>query len=94
MRFGSSDTSGVFGTVLLAVVLLGAAGCGHSEEEWEAMLQRQQTLQQHCASGPPDVHFEGDMEPSVPSSPGCRADIDCKGDRICNSAMRCVSPPR
>ncbi len=90
MHFGSCDMPGALGSVLLSLVLLGAAGCGHSEEEWQAMLREQEALRRGCASGQGPAPETG---PAGGSAPGCGRDLDCKGDRVC-SAGRCVPPER
>jgi hypothetical protein len=69
--------------LLLPVLLLAGAACGHSEEEWQAMLHRQRELQERCQVW------------AVPAPPaatvGCARDVDCKGDRICTLGT-CTSP--
>jgi hypothetical protein len=71
--------------LLGAVVLFGGAGCGHSEEEWQAMLDRQRQIEATCKSPPP-----AGAAPT-PVAQGCTKDVDCKGERICDLG-RCVSP--
>jgi hypothetical protein len=75
---------------LAALVAFACAGCGHSEEEWQAMLDKQKMLQERCQPGAGQEPAA--VAPSLnPTAPGCGKDVDCKGDRVCNLG-RCVSP--
>jgi hypothetical protein len=68
---------------LLSVLVLSGAGCGHSEEEWQALLHRQREIEERCQPG---------SAPPAPGAQGCTKDLECKGDRVCDLG-RCV-PPR
>ena len=71
----------LLGTLLLAFGILGG-GCGHSEEEWQAMLQRQREIEERCQPG---------SAPPPPGAQGCVKDLECKGDRVCHLGQ-CVRP--
>jgi hypothetical protein len=79
----------VASAVLLGALLLAGAACGHSEEEWQAMLRSQHELQERCQSRAVPV-LPAEAPPGA-ITPACGRDVDCKGDRICNLG-RCVSP--
>ncbi len=63
--------------------LTGATGCGHSEEEMQAVQKElDQCRAQQSSSG------------TAGSTAGasCSKDTDCKGDRVCNAGV--CSPAR
>jgi hypothetical protein len=71
-----------------------AAGCGHSEEEWQAQLAKEAMLRQQCDEVTRAMGARPGYENATPTPPpttGCGRDLDCKGDRICR-AGRCESP--
>jgi hypothetical protein len=72
--------------LLGAALALGLAGCGHSEEEWQVMLNRYRELETRCQPGSPAA-----FRPPEPGGPGCSRDVDCKGNRVCNVG-RCAPP--
>ena len=86
---GKATTMG-YGALLVLVTFVGSVGCGHSEDEWQAMLARERSLRQSCQQATGSA-ASIDWTHIKPES--CARDTDCKGDRICDLG-RCTSPSK
>jgi hypothetical protein len=78
--------SAILRSVVVPAFLLTSVDCGYSEEQWQAMLKKQEELERRCPRGEDPIPF-----PSAPTVQGCGKDVDCKGERVCELG-RCVSP--
>lgn len=67
---------------------LASSGCGHSEDEMQALMLENAKLRASCATQPSATTAPASAAPRATPG-GCAQDSDCKGNSVCEHGM-CV----